>query len=371
MYTTIIIISIIALLCLTPVNGKDACPPEGCQPSNDKIEMEYRYLGPSGLLVSSLSYGNMFTFEQVGVDGSLEIMKYLVDNGVNYFDTAEAYGKGQAETLLGEVIEKGIQLKYWERDDLVISTKIFWGRTPQDILKFPNKVGLSRKHIIEGFTKSLKRLRLSYVDIVFCHRPDFDTPLEETVRAMDWLIHQGLAFYWGTSEWTAEHIREAHDIADRLNLIHPIVEQPEYSLLARERFENEYAPLYDNPGLGTTIWGVLAAGILSGKYAKGIPEDTRLGLYPQFQNRHQGGVEKALDLQSIADELGCTLSQLSIAWALKNPHVSTIVMGGKLKYLKENLDSLKIVPKLTPEVLEKIEKIVKTKPVSPIDWKKY
>jgi len=229
---------------------------------------------------------------------------------------------------------------------------------------------------------SLQRLQLTYVDVVFCHRPDVHTPIEETVRAMDWIINQGQAFYWGTSEWPAEKIREAHAIATRLGLHPPVVEQPEYSLLKRDRFEVEYSPLYENPGLGTTVWGALASGILSGKYESGIPEDSRLAIFPYIKERiyenpksasFQGTVDRMLqltrDLGVIAKELGCTTSQLALAWVLKNERTSTIVMGGKLKYLKENLGSLSVVEKLTPEVEDKIEAIVNNKPRLPVDWR--
>jgi voltage-dependent potassium channel beta subunit len=344
--------------------------------------MEYRHLGPTGLLVSALSYGNMLTFEQVGVDGSLEIMKYLVDNGVNFYDTAEVYGKGEAERILGIVLQKGIEKGYWKRSDLVISTKLYWGATPHDIIKtFPNNVGLSRKHIIEGITASLKRLQLDYVDVVFCHRPDDHTPLEETVKAMNWIIDQGKAFYWGTSEWPAEKIREAIEIASRLGLHAPVVEQPEYSILKRNRFEVEYAPLYENPGLGTTVWGALASGILTGKYDAGTPEDSRLAIYPMkellYENpkspSYQGSVARMVDLtqklEEVAKEIGCTTAQLALAWVLKNKNTSTIVMGGKLKYLKENLGALKVVDKLTTDVLEKLEGIVNNAPLKPMNWR--
>jgi len=356
--------------------AEDTCTTGGCDIVEDDIEMEYRYLGRSGLSVSALGYGNMNTFEQVGVEASLEIVKYLVDKGVNFFDTSEAYGDGVAETVLGEVIAIGIERKYWKRSDLVISTKVYFGFSN---LLFPNVIGLSRKHIIEGVTDSLDRLKLTYVDVVFCHRSDLHTPIEETVRAMNWLIDQGKVFYWGTSEWSLEEILEARHVADRLGLIGPIVEQPEYSVLNRYRFEREYSILYDTTGLGTTVWGALAGGVLSGKYNDGIPEDSRMKLYPFFKvmlddknfPSYKGGfdymVETTRALGKLADDLGCTTSQLAYAWVLKNPRTSTLLMGGKLKYLKENIGALKVVEKLTPDVLEKIDSIVGNVPVPRID----
>jgi len=345
-----------------------------------KFEMKYNHLGPTGLKVSALSYGNMYTFEQVGVEGSLEIMKYLVDNGVNYFDTAEFYGQGQAETILGEAIALGVEKQYWKRSDLVISTKIFWGSTTNDVLHFPNATGLSRKHIIEGLIASLKRLKLTYVDVVFCHRPDTETPIEETVRAMNWLIDQGKAFYWGTSEWSADQIHAAHRVANCLGLIGPVVEQVEYSLLYRQRFEQEYSFLYKNPGLGTTVWGALASGFLSGKYNDGIPEDSRLKNFPfhkqYMESKHLPNhkdidqmVEVTREIGKVATELGCTTTQLAYAWVLKNPNTSTILMGGRLHYLKENLGAIRVMEKLTPEVLERIDKIVGNTSQPEVNWK--
>ena len=243
--------------------------------------MEYRFLGKSGLKVSALSFGAWVTFgDQMNVDAAYACMKEAYDAGCNFFDNAEVYADGQAETIMGEVLRKG----GWTRSDLVLSTKIFWGG------KGTNDRGLSRKHILEGTDKALGRLGVDYVDLLFCHRPDIHTPLEETVRAMHHVVTQGKALYWGTSEWSAAQIRQAYDIARREHLIPPSMEQPQYNMFVRDRVEKEYAALYDEIGLGTTIWSPLASGILTGKYNDGIPEGSRMSLenyqwlLPQLQS---------------------------------------------------------------------------------------
>lgn len=253
----------------------------------------------------------------------------------------------------------------WKRSDVVISTKIFWGG------QGPNDVGLSRKHIVEGTQACLKRLQMEYVDVLYCHRPDTTTPIEETVRAMNYVINQGWAFYWGTSEWDAQQITEAWEIATRLGLIGPAVEQPQYNLLARDRVEVEYAPLYKNYGLGLTIWSPLGSGVLTGKYTKSnIPPDSRFALenYKNLASRKL--VDEVLDkvdaLKSIAQELGVPLSQLAIAWCVLNPNVSSVITGATKEYqVIENMKALDVVPLLTPQVLEKIEAIVQSKPKKP------
>jgi len=287
-----------------------------------------------------------------------------------FFDNAEVYAGGKAETVMGNVIKKA----GWKRSDLVISTKVFWGG------KGPNDKGLSRKHIIEGLAASLQRLQMDYVDVVFCHRPDPETPMEETVRAMNYVIEKGQAFYWGTSEWSAEQIIDAVGIANRLHLIAPIVEQPQYSMLHRTRFEVEYARLYKEIKLGTTIWSPLASGLLSGKYSKDhIPEDSRLahktgewlknqlisgsGLNGLEEKNFDTILDKVEKLKPIAHEVGASLAQLAIAWCLKNPNVSTVITGASRKsQVEENLKALEISKKLTPEILEKIETILANKP---------
>ena len=323
--------------------------------------MEYRYLGDSGLQVSALSLGAWVTYGgQVGEQVAYECMQAAIDAGVNFFDNAEAYAHGEAETVMGKVIKKA----GWKRSDLVISTKIFWGG------EGPNDKGLSRKHVIEGTTAALARLQLDYVDLVFCHRADIHTPIEETVRAMSYLVNQGLAFYWGTSEWPPEKIMEAYAIAWREHLVPPLMEQPEYNMFSRKRVERHYAHLYKRIGLGTTIWSPLDSGILTGKYNQGIPADSRLSLdgydwlkedYHSQEGKHK--LEKVARLMPIAEELGCSMAQLALAWCLVNPNVSTVITGAsRVEQVVENMAALEVLPKLTSEVLDRIENILDNKP---------
>lgn len=330
--------------------------------------MEYRFLGKTGLKLSALSFGSWVTFgDQVNEDIAYACMKEAHEAGVNFFDNAEVYSKGKAEIMMGNIIKKA----GWKRTDLVISTKIFWGG------EGPNDRGLSMKHIMEGMNASLKRLQMDYVDLVFCHRPDLYTPIEETVWAMNLLIQQGKAFYWGTSEWSATQIMEAYGVARREHLIPPVMEQPEYNMFARQRVEAEYAHLYRTIGLGTTIWSPLASGLLTGKYNEGIPEGSRLSLpgYEWLRQRFQGEaferkVAAIKRLAGVAEELGCTLAQLAIAWCLKNPNVSTVITGAsKPQQVRENMQALEVVPKLTAEVMEKIEEILENKPRPEKDWR--
>mgnify|MGYP000508475019 FL=1 len=330
--------------------------------------MEYRFLGKTGLKLSALSYGSWVTFgDQVNEEIAYACMKEAYEAGVNFFDNAEVYSKGKAEIMMGNIIKKA----GWKRTDLVISTKIFWGG------EGPNDRGLSMKHIMEGMNASLKRLQMDYVDLVFCHRPDLYTPIEETVWAMNLLIQQGKAFYWGTSEWSASQIMEAYGVARREHLIPPVMEQPEYNMFARQRVEAEYAHLYRTIGLGTTIWSPLASGLLTGKYNEGIPEGSRLSLpgYEWLRQRFQGEaferkVAAIKRLAGVAKELGCTLAQLAIAWCLKNPNVSTVITGAsKPEQVRENMQALEVVPKLTAEVMEKIEEILDNKPRPEKDWR--
>lgn len=323
--------------------------------------MEYRHLGSSGLQVSALSFGAWVTFgTQMGDDVAYECMQAAYDAGVNFFDNAEVYANGEAETIMGRVLRKA----GWKRSDLVVSTKIFWGG------KGPNDRGLSRKHVIEGTDAALARLQLDYVDLVFCHRPDPATPIEETVRAMTYLIDQGKAFYWGTSEWSADQIMEAYGVARREHLIPPSMEQPQYNMFHRQRVEGEYARLYREIGLGTTTWSPLASGILAGKYEGGIPEGSRLSLaeYAWLRDRVESEegrrhVEKARRLRPVAEELGCTLPQLALAWCLTNENVSTVITGAsKPEQVVENMKALDVVDRLTPEVLERVETILDNKP---------
>ncbi len=328
--------------------------------------MEYRYLGKSGLKVSALSFGSWVTFgSQADVDRALEMMKIAYDAGVNFFDNAEVYNAGDAELIMGKVIQKA----GWKRKDLVLSTKMFWGGDG------PNDRGLSRKHVIEGLDASLDRMELNYVDLLFAHRPDEHTPIEETVRAMNHVIDQGKAFYWGTSEWSAQQIMEAYGIARREHLIPPLMEQPQYNMFHRERFEVEYRRLYSEIGLGTTIWSPLASGLLTGKYNQGIPEDSRASLegYEWLKERFksekaQKQIEKVSQLMKLADKLDWSVAQLAIAWCLSNPNVSTVITGAsRPSQVEENMKALKIYEKLTPDLLQKIEGILQNKPEQPAD----
>ena len=323
--------------------------------------MEYRFLGRSGLKVSALSLGAWVTYGgQVGEEIAYECMQAAYEAGVNFFDNAEAYSRGNAEVVMGNVIRK----TGWTRSDLVISTKIFWGG------KGPNDNGLSRKHILEGVDASLKRLQMDYVDLVFCHRPDLYTPVEETVRAMNHVINQGKAFYWGTSEWSATQIMEAYGIARREHLIPPLMEQPEYNMFHRERVEREYARLYQEIGLGTTIWSPLASGLLTGKYGQGIPTGTRVTLKgfewlrKDFESEEaRKNIAKVEQLKPVADELGCSVAQLALAWCLKNPNVSTVITGAsRASQVDENMKALDVVPLLREDVIQKIEAILDNKP---------
>lgn len=323
--------------------------------------MEYRHLGRSGLKVSALSLGAWVTYgSQVGEDATRECMTEAFDAGVNFFDNAEAYGSGNAETVMGDVIRRA----GWNRSDLVVSTKLFWGG------KGPNDRGLSHKHIVEGIHASLKRLQLDYVDLLFCHRPDPETPIEETVRAMNFVIGRGMAFYWGTSEWSADQIMEAVLVAQREHLIGPAMEQPQYNMLHRDRVEREYARLYRELGLGTTIWSPLASGLLTGKYDGGLPSGTRASL-PGMEWLRETLVGDAAKprvatvkrLKPIADSLGCTRAQLAIAWCLKNPNVSSVITGAsRREQVKENLAALKVADALTPDVMAAIEKVLDNTP---------
>jgi voltage-dependent potassium channel beta subunit len=310
--------------------------------------MEYRRLGSSGIKVSELSFGSWLTFgHQLDVHAAKECMSYAFDHGVNFFDNAEVYGKGKAEEVMGHVI------KTFNRDEIVISTKIFWGG------EGINQKGLSWKHLVEGTKASLKRLDLEYVDILFCHRPDFQTSIEESVRAIDTLIKQGLVFYWGTSEWPAERIREAHRFAQSSGCIPPIVEQPQYNLFARERVEEEYKPLFEEFRMGTTTWSPLASGILTGKYQNSFPEKSRLAENEWLREKLTPEVKDCVNkLKGIANDLGISLSQLAIAWCLKNPNVSTVILGASSKeQLVQNLSALKVKSLLTPEVMNKIDEV--------------
>ena len=332
--------------------------------------MKYRFLGNSGLQVSALSFGSWVTFnEQLDEGLAHECMSAAYDAGVNFFDNAEVYAGGQAEILMGKAIQKA----GWTRSDLVVSTKLFWGGSG------PNDRGLSYKHIIEGTNAALERLQMDYVDLVFCHRPDPDTPMEETVRAMNQIISDGKAFYWGTSEWSAEQIRDAYGVARRERLIPPTMEQPEYNMFHRDRVEKEYAPLYEDIGLGTTIWSPLASGLLTGKYNDGIPDDSRLALksYKWLREMLQSEgwderIEKTRNLAPIAADLGCSMAQLALAWCLKNPNVSTVITGAsKPEQVVENMEALALEEKMTAEVMERIESVLDNAPQPEPNWRRF
>jgi len=317
--------------------------------------MEYRHLGKSGIRVSALSLGAWITYGgQVGEDMAHDCMAAAYEAGVNFFDNAESYANGEAEIVMGKVIRRA----GWKRSDLVISTKIFWGGDG------PNDTGLSHKHLVEGINASLERLQMDYVDLLFCHRPDIHTPVEETVWAMNQIIQQGKAFYWGTSQWSAQQIMDAYGIARREHLIPPLMEQPEYNMFHRERVEREYALLYEKIGLGTTIWSPLDSGILTGKYNRGIPEDSRLAKETWLQRELvQEKIEKVRQLTPLAEELGGSMAQLALAWCLKNPDVSTVITGAsRPEQVRENMGALDLVGRLTPEVMERIEGILDNKP---------
>lgn len=323
--------------------------------------MQYRYLGNSGLQVSALSFGSWVTFgSQVDVDLALELMTIAYDAGVNFFDNAEVYNDGFAETIMGKVIKKA----GWKQKDLVLSTKIFWGGDG------PNERGLSRKHIIEGLDASLERMGVKYVDLLFAHRPDIHTPIEETVRAMNHVIKQGKAFYWGTSEWSSQEIMQAYAFARQEHLIPPLMEQPQYNMFHREQVEKEYLRLYSEIGLGTTIWSPLASGLLTGKYNQGIPKDSRANLdgYEWLKSRFtdekaKTQIEKVIKLASVAEIIGCTTAQLALAWCLLNPNVSTVITGAsKPDQVRENMKAIEVVDKLIPDVIETIEEILDNKP---------
>jgi voltage-dependent potassium channel beta subunit len=325
--------------------------------------MEYRRLGKSGLQLSALSFGSWITFgHQLDESGAGQLMKTAYDAGVNFFDNAEVYADGASEKIMGNVLKK----MDWSRDTYCVSSKVFWGGD------HPTQNGLSRKHVFDACHLALKRLQVDYLDLYFCHRPDPNTPIEETVRAMSDLIRQGKVLYWGTSEWSGQQIMEAYSIARQYGLVPPTMEQPQYNMLHRYRVELEYQRLYGEIGLGTTIWSPLASGILSGKYNKGVPSDTRVGLpdyawlKKEFDTAEgKANLEKSRQIETLAKELGMSQAKLAIAWCLKNPNVSTVILGAsKETQLRENLEAMDCVKKLTPDVMARIEKVLGNTPVA-------
>jgi voltage-dependent potassium channel beta subunit len=324
---------------------------------DDQSLMPYRRLGRSGLQVSALSFGSWVTFgDQLDTSLAEECLTAARDGGVNFFDNAESYAGGQSESIMGAAI---VSLG-WERWSYVISTKVFWG-----IHDGPNmRNTLNRKYLLQAIEGSLERLQLDFVDLLFCHRPDPETPIEETVWAMHDIIERGQALYWGTSEWSADEIRAAWEIAERHHLHKPVMEQPQYNLLERRRVEVEYARLYDDIGLGLTTWSPLASGLLTGKYLDGVPEGSRASLpgYEWLKGMLTDPArnEKVRRLSGLADELGCTLSQLAIAWCAANPNVSTVITGAsRVEQVHENLGALKVLDALDPEMLDRIDALLR------------
>lgn len=320
--------------------------------------MEYRKLGKSGLYVSALSLGSWLTFgKQIGDNTAEELMKLAYDSGINFFDNAEIYSKGQSEIVMGNILQK----MGWDRSTYLVSSKVFWGGDK------PNQKGLMRKHIIEGCNAALKRLQVDYLDMFFCHRYDHLTPIEEVVRAMDTLIQQGKILYWGTSEWSGAEIMEAHLYARTLNMTPPTMEQPQYNMFVRHAMELDYLRPYAH-GLGTTIWSPLMSGLLTGKYNDGkIPSDTRLAMdgleWLRDATLAEERFEKVRKLCKIADEIGVPMSQIALAWCLKNPNVSTVILGAsKVSQLEENLKSLEVVKLLDEAIMQKIEDVLQNKP---------
>lgn len=326
--------------------------------------MEYRRLGKSGLQISALSFGTWVTFgKQIDDNTADSLLSTAYEAGVNFFDNAEIYARGKSETVMGKILKS----KKWARSSYIISSKVFFGY--EDDL--PNQRGLSRKHIIEGCNAALKRLQADYIDLFFCHRPDKNTPIEETVLAMNTLIQQGKILYWGTSEWANDEIMAAIAVAKDYKLIGPTMEQPQYNMFERTKMEKDYLILFRDYGLGTTIWSPLASGLLSGKYLNNSPKDTRLEIEGMdwLKEKTLGDnskIEKTKALNTLANELGTSLAKLAVAWTVKNPNVSTTILGAsKTEQLKETLSSLDILPLLNEEVTGKIEAILKNKPVLP------
>ena len=327
--------------------------------------MEYRRLGKSGLQVSLLSFGSWVTFgKQIDNSTANELMSIAYDGGVNFFDNAEIYARGKSEEVMGSILQK----KNWSRSSYCLSSKVYFGYEEGK----PNQTGLSRKHIIEGCHAALKRLKVDYIDLFFCHRPDKNAPIEETVWAMNTLIQQGKILYWGTSEWANDEIMAAFVFAEKNHLIGPSMEQPQYNMFERTKLEKDYLLLFRDFGLGTTIWSPLASGLLTGKYNNSMPTDNRLHIEGMdwLKERTLGDVtriEKTKQLDLLAKEIGTSLPKLGVAWCAKNTNVSTVILGAsKTEQLKETITSLEVLPLLTGDVMEKIETILQNKPVQPL-----
>ena len=324
--------------------------------------MEYRRLGKTGLQLSVLSYGSWVTFHhQVGDNMGDKLMGVAYDNGINFFDNAEAYEGGKSEEVMGRILKN----KNWDRTTYCVSSKAFFGMYGKD--NKPTQRGLSRKHLTEACNMALKRMQMEYLDLFYCHRPDPEVGMEEIVRTMNTLIAQGKILYWGTSEWSAAAILEAHHVAKELGLEGPAMEQPQYNLFERQKMEKDYLPVFKEVGIGTTIWSPLASGLLTGKYNDGVPEGSRLSIekYGWLKEAalQEERVEKVRNLKKVADELNTTLSTLSIAWTICNKNVSTTILGAtKVEQLTENLKALELYPQLTGEVMKEIDGIMGSKP---------
>lgn len=325
--------------------------------------MLYRRLGKSGLQVSVFSFGSWVSFnKQINDKRAEELMGMAYEAGINFFDNAEIYARGESELMMGRVLKK----KKWDRTSYCVSSKVYFGWRGEN--NRPNQTGLSRKHVIEACHEAMQRLQVDYLDLYFCHRPDKNTPIEETVLAMNTLIQQGKILYWGTSEWSAAEIMEAHRVAQAYRVIGPTMEQPQYNLFEREKMEKEYLDVFRTVGLGTTIWSPLASGLLSGKYNEGVPKNSRLALegFEWLADRWllDEKIAKVKKLSKLADEMSVSVAQLSLAWTLLNPNVSTAILGAtKKEQLQQNLQALDVVEKLTPQVVQKIEKIMLNLPV--------
>lgn len=323
--------------------------------------MEYRIMGRTGLQLSVLSFGSWVTFHKQIEDNTADsLMGMAYDAGINFFDNAEGYALGESEKMMGRVLKQ----KNWDRSSYVISSKVFFGWRKENK---PNQTGLSRKHIFEACHEALGRLQLDYLDLFFCHRPDPMVPIEEVVWTMHNLIQQGKIMYWGTSQWSAAEIMEAHRVAQQYKLIGPSMEQPQYNMFERYKMDMDYLPVFKNVGLGTTIWSPLAAGFLTGKYLEGIPEDSRLAItgFDWLKNRwlQEEKISKLRKLVVLANDLGVSMASLAIAWTIRNPHVTTAILGAtKKEQLTENLKALDVLKLLTPEMMDQIEKILQNKP---------
>jgi voltage-dependent potassium channel beta subunit len=322
-------------------------------------------MGKTGLQLSVLSYGSWVSFhKQIDDSTADELMNVAYDNGVNFFDNAEVYALGESEKMMGRILKK----KNWDRTSLVISSKAFWGWRGKN--NKPNQLGLSRKHLMEACNEALQRLQLDYLDLYFCHRPDKNVPIEEIVWTMNILLQQGKILYWGTSEWSAQEIMEAHMVAEKNHLIGPAMEQPEYNMFHRNKLENEFLQIFKTVGLGTTIWSPLASGLLTGKYNDGVPEGSRMAIagfdWLADKTLTEEKLNKVKKLKAVADKLGTSLAVLAVSWCIKNPNVTTTILGAtKKEQLTENLKALDFYPKLSEELMNEIENIIQTKPVLP------